>query len=126
MYDFSPILSRIKSAKADAGFTNEELSVKSGIAIGTINKILSGDTKEPKLPALMAIASALGVSVDFLIYGKQFGGASSVDESASYLLRIFGRLNEEGREEIIRHAEYISSQDKYKKDNKPCVVDKAQ
>lgn len=126
MYDFAPILSRIKSAKADAGFTNEELSVKSGVAVGTINKILSGDTKEPKLPALMAIASALGVSVDFLIYGRQGDGASSADESASYLLRIFNSLNEEGREEIVRHAEYISSQDKYKKDHKPCMVDQAQ
>lgn len=122
MYDFIPILSRIKAAKADCGFTNEELSAKSGVAVGTINKILSGDTKEPKLPALMSIASALGVSVDYLIYGKQSG----VDENASYLLRLFSDLNEEGREEIIHHAEYISSQDKYKKVHQPSMVDKAQ
>ena len=122
MYDFVPILARIKAAKAESGFTNEELSAKSGVAIGTVNKILSGDTKEPKLPALMAIASALGVSVDYLIYGKQNG----VDENSSYLLRLFSDLNEEGREEVIRHAEYISSQDRYKKVHQPSMVDKAQ
>ena len=70
MYDFEPILLRIKKAKADRGLTNEELSKQSGVALGTINKILSGNTREPKLPAIMAVADALGVSVDYLIYGQ--------------------------------------------------------
>lgn len=122
MYDFMPILSRIKAAKADAGFTNGDLSVKSGVSIGTINKILSGDTKEPKLPALMAIASALGVSVDFLIYGKE----RHVDESSAPLVRVFNSLNEEGREELVNYASYLSSQDRYKKVHSPVVVDRAQ
>lgn len=69
MYDFAPILARIKQVKKAANMTNEELSKSSGIPFGTINKILSGDTQEPKLPALMAIASALGTSVDYLVYG---------------------------------------------------------
>lgn len=70
MYDFEPILLRLKKAKADRGLTNEELSQKSGVALGTVNKILSGNTREPKLPAIMALADALGVSVDYLVYGQ--------------------------------------------------------
>ena len=69
-YDFSPILERLKNAKKRAGMTNDELSAASGVPIGTLRKILSGGTKEPKLPALMAIASALGTSVDYLVYGR--------------------------------------------------------
>ena len=70
VYDFSPILERLKDAKKRAGMTNEELSAASGVPIGTLRKILSGGTKEPKLPAFMAIASALGTSVDYLVYGR--------------------------------------------------------
>jgi transcriptional regulator with XRE-family HTH domain len=122
VYDFLPILSRIKAAKADAGFTNEELSAKSGIAIGTINKILTGDTKEPKLPALMAIASALGVSVDFLIYGK----VGTLEEKEAELLLIYNRLNEEGREKLLDYAHDLIDLPKYKKDSQPRMVDQAQ
>ena len=70
MYDFAPILARLKEAKRASGMTNDELARVSGVSLGTLNKILSGDTQEPKLPALMAIAHALGVSVDWLIYGR--------------------------------------------------------
>lgn len=80
MYDFLPILTRIKKAKTKAGFTNEELSARSGISIGTINKILSGDTKEPKLPALIAITAALNVSADYLIHGDKIA-LSKTDSS---------------------------------------------
>lgn len=121
MYDFLPILSRIKSAKADVGFTNEDLSAKSGVAIGTVNKILSGDTKEPKLPALMSIASALGVSVDYLIYGRQ----SNLEEGASYMVKLFSSLNEEGREKVISYATDLISSGQYKKDNSSFVVEGA-
>lgn len=68
-YDFSPILARLKATKKKSGMTNEELSAASGVPIGTLKKIFSGDTKEPKLPALMSIASALNTSVDYLVYG---------------------------------------------------------
>ena len=69
MYDFTPILARIKIAKKSAGLTSDELSAKSGVPIGTLRKILAGATTEPKLPALMSIAQSLEVSVDWLIYG---------------------------------------------------------
>lgn len=69
MYDYNPILARLKAIKKSSNMTNEELSKASSVPLGTINKIFSGDTKEPKLPAFMAIASALGTSVDYLVYG---------------------------------------------------------
>lgn len=70
MYDYAPILARLKEAKRVSGMTNDDLAEASGVSRGTIYKIMSGDTQEPKLPALMAIAHALGVSVDYLIYGR--------------------------------------------------------
>lgn len=102
MYDFMPILSRIKAAKKDAGLTNDELAAKSGVPIGTLRKLLSGATTEPKLPALMAIATALDVSVDWLIYGTAADLRLPSDLKA--LSDALAQLNDEGREKLLDYA----------------------
>lgn len=57
-------LERIAEYKKRLGMTSEELSRRSGVPLGTINKILSGDTKDPKLGTLKAIARVLGCTLD--------------------------------------------------------------
>lgn len=107
MYDFTPILARLKQAKAASGFTNSELSARSGVSLGTVNKILSGDTLEPKLPALMAIASALDVSVDWLIYGSSVQVSASslaLSPQLQTLADALDQLNEEGQEKLLDYA----------------------
>ena len=97
-YDYNPILKRIKAAKAKSGLTNEELSARSGIPVGTVNKILSGDTKEPKLPAFIAIADALDTSADYLIYGERSADSfGSVSEDSIGFARKYESLDERGR-----------------------------
>lgn len=54
----------ISQKKKELGMTNEELSKRSGVPKGTIDKILSGVTKDPKLETLKAIAKVLGLSLD--------------------------------------------------------------
>ena len=104
MYDFDPILRRIKDAKSNCGYTNEALSIASGVPIGTINKILSGDTKEPKLPALIAISEALRVSADYLIYGERqlsdIPPAFPSDEQK--LLGLYRGLTTQGKEYVLQ------------------------
>ena len=50
---------RVKQVKKDKGITNEALSEASGIPLGTLGKLLSGFTEEPKLSTAVAIAEAL-------------------------------------------------------------------
>lgn len=57
-------LEKIAEYKKKLGMTTEELSEKSGVPLGTLNKILSGATKDPKLETLKAIAHVLGLSLD--------------------------------------------------------------
>ena len=57
-------LEKIAEYKKKLGLTTEELSEKSGVPLGTLNKILSGATKDPKLETLKSIAHVLGVSLD--------------------------------------------------------------
>lgn len=52
----------IKRRKIELGLTNESLAERSGVPIGTINKILSGATKAPRRETLLALESALAGS----------------------------------------------------------------
>lgn len=99
-YDYSPILLRLKDAKKRSGLTNEELSKLSGVPVGTLKKIFSGDTTEPKLPAFMSIASALHTSVDYLVYGVTRSNQKISDEQAE-LLSNYNKLNLEGRSILL-------------------------
>lgn len=56
-------LEKIVEYKKKLGLTTEELSIRSGVPIGTLNKILSGATKDPKLETLKAIAKVLGLTL---------------------------------------------------------------
>ncbi|MGU8476134.1 helix-turn-helix domain-containing protein [Clostridium perfringens] len=54
----------INQLKKEKGLTNEELSQKSGVPLGTLSKITSGITKDPKLETLKSIARVLNCSLD--------------------------------------------------------------
>ena len=58
------VLGNMSQYKNKLNLTTEELSLKSGVPIGTLNKILSGATKDPKLETLKAIARVLGLSLN--------------------------------------------------------------
>ena len=53
-------LEKIEEYKRRLGMTTAALAEKSGIPKGTLDKILSGVTKDPKLETLKAIARVLG------------------------------------------------------------------
>lgn len=61
---------RVKLLKKERGITNEALSAATGIPTGTLAKLLSGFTEEPKLSTAVAIADALGCSLEYLATGK--------------------------------------------------------
>lgn len=51
---------KLKELKARSGMTTGELSRRSGVPLGTLNKILTGVIAEPKLTTAQALAEALG------------------------------------------------------------------
>ena len=52
-------LERITYFRKKQNMSIEELSIKSGVPIGTLSKISAGITKEPRLDTVKAIAKAL-------------------------------------------------------------------
>lgn len=55
---------KITELKKQKGFTNAKLSELSGVPLGTVSKIVSGQTKDPQIGALVAIANALDCSIE--------------------------------------------------------------
>ena len=62
---------RVKRIKKEKGITNEALSNATGIPLGTLGKLLSGFTEEPKLSTAISIAEALDCSLEYLAMGKE-------------------------------------------------------
>lgn len=53
----------LKAKKKELNMTTEELSKKSGVPIGTLNKIFAGQTQDPKFETIKSICRAMGVSL---------------------------------------------------------------
>ena len=62
-------IDRIKKLKSQRKMTNELLSSRSGIPLGTLSKILAGMSDSPKLSNIVAICNALGCSVEYVVSG---------------------------------------------------------
>lgn len=58
---------KMRDLKNKRGYTAVELSEKSGVPLGTLNKLLSGIIEEPKLSTASAIAAALDTTVAVML-----------------------------------------------------------
>lgn len=54
----------IAKKKKERKITSKQLSVLSNVPVGTINKILRGETKSPQISTILALCKVLGCSVN--------------------------------------------------------------
>lgn len=59
-------IEKIKKLKDESGLTAAQLSEKSGVPLGTLNRILSGKQKSVKSDTLKSLAIALGTTIKYL------------------------------------------------------------
>ena len=57
---------KLARLKAERGLTTEALSARSGVPRGTLNKILNGETRNPTIATLAALADALDCPLESL------------------------------------------------------------
>lgn len=98
---------RVKRIKKEKGITNEALSAASGIPLGTLGKLLSGFTEEPKLSTAISIADALGCSLEYLAVGKE--EQMQLSEAEETRLAKFRALDAHGMSvcDFILNEEYL-------------------
>lgn len=101
----------INELKKKKGLTSEQLSDKSGVPLGTLNKILNGTTKDPKLETLKALARVLECSLD------DFDDAPKKEKKTTQLETIAAHFEgeeftEDDKEDIENFIKYVLSKKK--------------
>ncbi len=118
-------ISRIKQIKSERRITNEELSEMTGIPLGTLSKILAGISDSPKLSNIVAICSALGCTLDYIVSGTPENNNNyTLSDGEIKLVENFRTLDAHGRELVtlvldkecdrIRSEQYSAGEKKAK------------
>lgn len=108
------------------GIGNKELSDMSGVPLGTLNKIIYGNTKKPTLDNMWAIAKALRCRLDDFVEEPSNPSSSSVlylSEDEQNLIRSFRELNQEGRDKVIAYTGDLTGNPQYIKNSPNELVD---
>ena len=87
---------RVKAIKKQKNITTEMLSEQTGIAKGTLNKLLTGQTKNPSYDTIERIAAALCTSVTYRAYG--------IEENSEHsgLFEKYSKLDQKGKEAVAK------------------------
>lgn len=106
-YNFEEMIDRIKIQKKQKGITNKELAEMSSVPYGTLNKILGSETKEPSINAIIKIATALGVTADYIIYGDEKSPSSNKDDRLSEIVKILEPLSDAELLELEAYIDFL-------------------
>lgn len=105
----------INSLKKEKSLTTEQLSIESGVPIGTLNKILNGTTKDPKLETLKALSRVLGCSLDD--FDDTTANKEKIElilsKEEKNLLNTFNKLNDLGKKEAHKRVDELTHISKY-------------
>lgn len=102
VFSFAVLLSRLQEAKALKKMRIEDISKKSNIPIGTVSKIFAGITTDPKIGTLIAIADALNINIDYLIYGKrEINDDATFSDSEQEIIIKYRALDERGKANVL-------------------------
>lgn len=85
---------RVSTLKDHLNMTTEDLSIKSGIPVGTINKILNGETPNPRLSTTAALANALDCTIDYLTGNQNnFSCQDEIDNPINHNIALIIGMN---------------------------------
>ncbi len=112
---YEPALSeKVRVKRREMKLTQAQLAKQSGLTQATISRLESGEVTQLKSDALVRLAKALGVTVDFLV-GKEarmeFDKALLSDETAKVIFRGYGKLSENRKRQVMEYVEFLVRQD---------------
>lgn len=93
----------LKTELACSGMLVKELSAKSGVNKYSIDNYLNARGQIPSVEAGLKIAQALGVSVEYLVTGKE---AKQTDD-IRIIARLAGQLDDEKRKFVIDFIKWL-------------------
>lgn len=109
----------LKTARLNAGMTQQSLGEIIGVAKSTITGYEKGNS-EPDMGKLQKIIQALKVDANFLFQDemKIAQSENNFDDHLGKLVNNYTQLNEEGKEKVLNYVEDLVEIGKYKKNSK--------
>ena len=106
--------SKLKNLREKKGLNQKQLAEASGVTQATISRIESGRVRQIRSDSLRRLATALGVTVDFLVDRTERQTPSDIlesDQEASYVFRGFDKLSVEGKKKVMSFIEFLEQQE---------------
>lgn len=95
-------LQEMRRRKQELGYTYAMLSERSGIPVGTLQKIFNGETVSPRYDTVQALENALRDRSDLVCEPAAFYGVGKVEkQQGEYTVEDYRALPEERRVELI-------------------------
>ena len=116
-------LDKLRQMKKEAGKTSQMISDETGISKSTIDKLLTGRTKDPALSMVKSIVHSLGYTLDDLDDTKKdivFTNNSEGDIHKQKLLENYDLLNENARHTLVEYSDFMVSKRDNLKDDYNC------
>ena len=113
--------SRLRQAREQAGFTQQDLAEKLGITKSAVGNYENG-VSSPKWDVLLRIFDVLPIDPGFLYqdsFSSELSGAVQLTPRQSALLSSFDQLNEEGQTKAVEYVEDLVLTGRYKKCSAP-------
>ncbi|OXS56435.1 transcriptional regulator with XRE-family HTH domain [Bacillus sp. V-88] len=113
---------RIIKLRKELGLNQTELAKRAGLKPPAISQYESG-VRNPSYDALLKLATALNVSVDYLVSGVDDTRENSMTVYSEILLKISKRLNLGNQQKLLDFANMLSSMQKNHLDDIPLLND---
>lgn len=91
----------LKKKKEERGWTTEELALRSGVPVGTINKILRGETKSPRYDTMDALEAAFGEEEERELFVRETSAYKYGRDDKVYTLEDYDSFPKDVRVELI-------------------------
>ena len=101
----------LKKMKKDSGKTAKEISEMTGIPKSTIDKLFSGQTKEPYLSMVRSIVYSLGYTLDDLDDTQKSTTPAETgkdDANKQKLMNNYDKMNEKGQNCLVQYSDYLA------------------
>mgnify|MGYP002522110399 CR=1 FL=1 len=92
---------KLNELRKKKGLTNQQIADTCNLPLSTVTKVMSGETKDPTLTTLKAIADALGVTLDYLFIEEVESDASKQMSAETFNIM----LREKNHEIAKAHSE---------------------
>ena len=117
-------LDKLRIMKKQSGKTSQSISDETGIPKSTIDKLLTGRTKDPALSMVRSIVHCLGYTLDDLDDTQKSTAPAENDKddaNKQKLMNNYDLLNNEGQQDLVDYSDMLAGNPRKLKESDKAV-----